>query len=187
MIQAGIEAAKTTASPAEIWGIVVVAVACLAFWLSMINWADRNPRYKHSQIPDMHGPVLGGIHFATGGRSVAPNRDAPALFTEAEEEAEEAYEMAGATTRADAPAEAAAAGGAGGAPAEGRPWVPSQRPAEPQQAPVEAAQASADQAAEAQSTGQASAAADMPTQRTGESDRAERSVTGPADQRGDEK
>src|SRR5215469_888558 len=106
MIQAGIEAAKTTASPGEIWGIVVVAIACLAFWLSMINWADRNPRYKHRQVPDMPGPVLGGIHFATGGRSVAPSRDAPALFTPAEEKAEEEYEMAGRAERAETPAEA---------------------------------------------------------------------------------
>jgi hypothetical protein len=34
--------------------------------------------------------------------------------------------------------------------------------------------------------GQAETLADMPTQRTGEGDRAERSVTGPADRRGDE-
>ena len=56
MVAAGIEAVKTTASPAEIWGICIVALACLAFWLSMINWADRNPIYKHRQVPEMPGP-----------------------------------------------------------------------------------------------------------------------------------
>jgi hypothetical protein len=77
-----VEAVHTTASPAAIWAIVVVAVACLAFWLVAVGFADAHPRIRHRQISDMPGPVLGGMHVAEGGRSVSPNRDAPAVFTE---------------------------------------------------------------------------------------------------------
>jgi len=75
------EAVRTTASPAAIWTICVVAVACLAFWLIMINYADKHPYVRHRRLPDMPGPVLGGIHLAEGGRSVAPNRELPADLT----------------------------------------------------------------------------------------------------------
>src|ERR1700756_4766796 len=77
-----VEAVRTTASPAAIWTIVVVAVGCLLFWLAAIWVADKNPFWRHWQAPEMQGPVLGGIHAAEGGRSVAPNREAPAVFTE---------------------------------------------------------------------------------------------------------
>jgi hypothetical protein len=77
-------AAQTTASPAAIWTIVVVMVACLVFWLGAVVLADRHPYVRHPQIPEMPGPVLGGTHLAEGGRSVSPDRDAPAVFTEAE-------------------------------------------------------------------------------------------------------
>lgn len=75
------EAVRTTASPAAIWAICVVAVACLAFWLIMINYADKHPYVRHRRLPDMPGPVLGGVHLAEGGRSVAPNRELPADLT----------------------------------------------------------------------------------------------------------
>ena len=77
-------AEQTTASPAAIWTIVVVMVACLAFWLGAVVMADRHPYVRHPQIPEMTGPVLGGTHLAEGGRSVSPDRDAPAVFTDAE-------------------------------------------------------------------------------------------------------
>jgi len=77
-------AAQTTASPAAIWTIVVVMVACLVFWLGAVVMADRHPYVRHPQIPEMPGPVLGGTHLAEGGRSVSPDRDAPAVFTDAE-------------------------------------------------------------------------------------------------------
>jgi hypothetical protein len=77
-----VEAVRTTASPAAIWTICIVAVACLAFWLVMVAFADAHPRVRHRQISDMPGPVLGGMHVSEGGRSVSPNRDAPAVFTE---------------------------------------------------------------------------------------------------------
>jgi hypothetical protein len=49
-------AVRTTASPAAIWAIVVVAVVCLVFWLSMIWYADMHPYVRHRQLPDMPGP-----------------------------------------------------------------------------------------------------------------------------------
>jgi hypothetical protein len=76
-----VEAARTSASPAEIWTICVVAVACLAFWLAAVAVADTRPFWR-GRTSNMPGPVLGGMHAAEGGRSVAPTRDAPAAFTE---------------------------------------------------------------------------------------------------------
>ena len=122
-----IEAVRTTASPAAIWTICVVALGCLAFWLGAIALADKYPRWRHWQAQDMQGPVLGGIHMAEGGRSVSPSRAAPAVLAE---------------------------------PLE----VPEQRGA----APATAGDA-------------ATAAADLPAQRTGTADRPERSVTGNED------
>jgi len=73
-----VEAVRTTASPAAIWTICVVAVVCLAFWLIAIYYADSHPDVRHRRLPVMPGPVLGGIHMSEGGRSVAPSREAPA-------------------------------------------------------------------------------------------------------------
>lgn len=81
-----IEAAKTTASPAAIWTIVVVAVACLAFWLGMVAWADLHPRWRGRHVPELPGPVIGGMHLGGGGRSVSPNREAPSVLTDVDEE-----------------------------------------------------------------------------------------------------
>jgi len=77
-------AEQTTASTGAIWTIVIVMVACLVFWLGAVVMADRHPYVRHPQIPEMPGPVLGGTHLAEGGRSVSPDRDAPAVFTAAE-------------------------------------------------------------------------------------------------------
>ncbi len=77
-----VEAVRTTASPAAIWAICVVAVGCLAFWLGALAVADRNPYWRHWRNPDMPGPALGGTHVAEGGRSVSPDREAPAVFGE---------------------------------------------------------------------------------------------------------
>ena len=80
-------AVKTTATPVEIWAIVIVAVICMAFWLAMVvGFASRpDPRKRErSQLMDIpvvggvQVPVAGGMHVAAGGRSVAPSRDAPA-------------------------------------------------------------------------------------------------------------
>jgi hypothetical protein len=49
-------AVRTTASPAAIWTIVVVAVVLLVFWLIMIWYADAHPYVRQSRPPDMPGP-----------------------------------------------------------------------------------------------------------------------------------
>lgn len=163
-----IEAVKTTASPAEIWAIVVVAVACLVFWLGAVAWADRHPLWRGRQVPEMQGPVLGGMHVAGGGRSVAPNREAPSVLTDVDEvpydqrDYEPEHEMAEQWVEA--------------APGTSEYWVPVQRGAEP--AP---AQPVPEQPVPEQSTaGQATAVPEMPAQRTGEADQ-------PAPGRGDRK
>ncbi len=48
-----VEAVRTTASPAAIWAICVVAVCCLGFWLGAVAWADMHPRVRHRPTPDM--------------------------------------------------------------------------------------------------------------------------------------
>jgi hypothetical protein len=107
-----IEAARTTASPAAIWTIAVVAVGCLVFWLGAIWVADKNPVWRHWQAPEMPGPVLGGIHAAEGGRSVAPHREAPAVFTEPLQEVPAQRTGEPEPTAAPAAGEAPAAGAA---------------------------------------------------------------------------
>jgi hypothetical protein len=54
-------AVRTTASPAAIWTIVIVAVVLLAFWLVMVMVYANRPDPRHRQAADMPGPVLGGI------------------------------------------------------------------------------------------------------------------------------
>jgi hypothetical protein len=49
-------AVRTTASPAAIWTIVVVAVVLLVFWLSMIWYADAHPYVRQHRPPDTPGP-----------------------------------------------------------------------------------------------------------------------------------
>lgn len=169
-----IEAAKTTASAGEVWAICVVAVSCLAFWLIMVAWADRNPiwRGRNVHVSEMEGPVLGGMHVAGGGRSVAPNRDAPSVLTDVDDvpynqrDYEPEHEMS--EQWREAP------------PGTGEFWVPVQRGAE--QAPAQPQPTRAEQA-----TDQAGAGQVMPAQRTGDADRPEPSVAepGPADQGGD--
>lgn len=48
-----IEAARTTASPASIWALVVVAVGGLVFWLSAVALASRNTAARHRRVPDV--------------------------------------------------------------------------------------------------------------------------------------
>jgi hypothetical protein len=83
-------AAKTVATPAETWAIVIVAVICLAFWLVMVVGIAPRPDVKKRQRQQQQAlpvpfagatpvPVSGGMHVAAGGRSVAPSRDAPAM------------------------------------------------------------------------------------------------------------
>jgi len=132
-------AVNTHTSPAGLWAIVAVAVATLAFWLTMVvGWASRpeaRGRRPRTRLPASRlegqdtmaplGPVVGGTHVAEGGRSLAPRRDAPAMA------------MAGAWGGADGEPEAAEPGtaaGAGGEPAVTRddmPTVPRPRSGAP--------------------------------------------------------
>jgi hypothetical protein len=146
-------AEQTTASPAAIWAIVAVAVGCLAFWLGAVVMADRHPYVRHPQVPDMPGPVLGGTHLAEGGRSVAPDRDAPAVFTDAE------------VTELTSPVVA-------GQEQPVRPQVPGQRGAE-------TLSASAQEARSRPPVAKPPSMPAMPAQQTGEGDQAKPSVAGP--------
>jgi hypothetical protein len=118
-------AVRTTASPAAIWAIVIVAVVSLAFWLVMVMVYANRPDPRNRALAELPGPVLGGIHMAAGGRSVSPTRDAPAMFED------ETLEQGGVTPDAaqpQVPAQRVA-----GAPAEP---IPAQRTASAGQANV---------------------------------------------------
>jgi hypothetical protein len=149
-------AEHTTASPAAIWAIVAVAVGCLAFWLGAVVMADRHPYVRHPQVPDMPGPVLGGTHLAEGGRSVSPDRDAPAVFTDAEVIELTAPVMAGPER-------------------PGGPPVPEQRGTEP----LPASGQEARQQPPVAKPLAMPATPGMPAQRAGEGDQAKPSAAGP--------
>lgn len=60
-----VEAARTMASPAAIWAIVIVAVVALAFWLTAIYLADRSQvrasgRARAATWPVYAGPLARG-------------------------------------------------------------------------------------------------------------------------------
>ena len=59
-------AVRTTASPAAIWTIVVVAVVLLVFWLAMIWYADRHPYVSQRRLPDMPGPGAAMLPWVIG-------------------------------------------------------------------------------------------------------------------------
>jgi hypothetical protein len=83
-----LSAVHTLASAAGIWAIVIVAVVCLAFWLTMVvtmaqrGYARDERRQRHApQLPHVGErdlPVVGGMHAGHGGRSLGPTRDEPA-------------------------------------------------------------------------------------------------------------
>jgi hypothetical protein len=159
-----IEAVKTTASAGEIWAIVIVAIGTLAFWLGIVAWADMHPFVRSRRVSDMQGPVLGGMHLGSGGRSVSPNREAPSVLTNVDDLP---YDQ-----RDYEPEHDEAAQWAGGTRGTGEPWVPVQRRPESQPTPD-----------------QTGAAPQMPAQRTGEADQAARAAAGgtDTDQPGDER
>ena len=77
MIEAAV---RTNTSPTVLVVSCVVIVMSLAAWLVAVMLAARTPHAGHRQVPRMQSPVLGGMHEAEGGRSVAPTRDAPVLI-----------------------------------------------------------------------------------------------------------
>lgn len=66
-------AVRTTASPAAIWTIVVVAVVLLAFWLFMVMVFAARPDPRLRPAADMPGPGAGMLdHGAFANLGAAP-------------------------------------------------------------------------------------------------------------------
>lgn len=175
-----IEAVRTTASPAAIWAVCVVMVLCLAFWLIAVHVASRNPASGSGRMPSLDGSVVGGIHVAAGGRSVAPNRDTPAAVSGIGPgpwagPAAEPGPTAAATpaARAGSGARVPPAAEPGAQPA--RPPVPGQRAGEPR--PAGAGHPAGAQTQDLPDQ-QEPAARAMPAQRGGEADQPTRSSAG---------
>jgi hypothetical protein len=111
-----VEAARTTASPAATWAIVIVAVVALAFWLTAIYLADRSQvrasgRAHAATWPPSTGPWTRGSMPGEPGAQIPEQAargpaGAPAPPGEA-------------PTRADIPAQPAAG--------TGQPAMPAQR------------------------------------------------------------
>lgn len=80
-----VQAARTTATPAEIWVIVVVAVGLLAFWLAAIMLADRSQARASGPYP-MLGEAGSMPDDALTAASTPGGQDAGARGWPAEEE-----------------------------------------------------------------------------------------------------
>ena len=142
------EAARTTASTGETWAIVIVAVSVLAFWLAAIYLADRSQVRASGRAQAATWPAYAGP-WARGGMAGEQAAQIP------EQAVREPGEARGGQAT-DEPAQ------------EGE--APTRVDIPAQSAPG-AARGSARQGAPA---GQPP----MPTQRTGDADRAERSRAG---------
>jgi len=73
-----VEAALTAAAPAAIWVIIVVAVLCLAFWLTAVMVADRRQATlsRRQRMPDVPDTQAGPVTQARG-RHARPENGAP--------------------------------------------------------------------------------------------------------------
>ena len=154
-----VEAVRTTASPAAIWTIVVVAVVVLAFWLTAVLLADRyqvrtSGRWRmtgEARLVPGETQVASGDAWADEGLA---GQDAGAAAREpigARAGAASDYVPEGEIpTRVDLPAQSAG---------------PDAMPPRPTQAPPPQAQPARQHT--------------MPAQRSGDADRAERSYAGP--------
>ena len=147
-----VEAVRTTASPAAIWAIVIVAVVTLAAWLTAIMLADRY-QVRTSGRWRVTGE-FGAVSRDRWAEGSLPGADAPEASGEAVHEpvgAGSTYARDGSVSQGDIPTRV-------DLPAQSR--GPDAMPAE---------------SAQARPTGRHT----MPAQRSGEADRAERSYTGP--------
>jgi hypothetical protein len=79
MIEAA--AIRDVISPVALGIMCVIVVGSLIAWLGAVFLAARTPYAKHRNLPRLQSQVLGGMHEAEGGRSVAPTRDAPVDVT----------------------------------------------------------------------------------------------------------
>jgi hypothetical protein len=146
-----VEAARTMASPAAIWAIVIVAVVALAFWLTAIYLADRSQVRASGRARVATWPVYAGP-WARGSM--------------ADEQAGEIPEQAAAGQAPEqaAPGQAAPEqAGARGRHVRDEPATEAETPTRVD-IPAQPAAGSGRHA--------------MPAQRTGDADRAERSRTG---------
>jgi hypothetical protein len=147
-----VEAVKTHASPVEIWAIVIVAVSCLGFWLSMVMRANHEQVKASGLTPGLPRQLaLGEVSAEQAARELPDGFEMPAQRVATAEAPAEPI-SADAPTRPDLPVQTGEP--APGVPAQGTPsqGMPTQgMPA--QGMPAEG----------------------MPAQRSGEGDRAERS------------
>jgi hypothetical protein len=79
MIEAA--AVRDVISPVGLGILTVVIVASIGAWVGVVFLAARRPYAKNRSLPRLQSQVLGGMHEAEGGRSVAPTRDAPVTVT----------------------------------------------------------------------------------------------------------
>jgi len=63
-------AVRTTASPAAIWVICVVAVVCLAFWLIMVMVVAPRPDPRFRRMAAISGSAVSEVPMAPGGAGV---------------------------------------------------------------------------------------------------------------------
>ena len=157
-----IDAARTTASPAAIWAIVIVAIVVLATWLTAIMLADRyqvktSGRWRMTgETEAASGEADAATHGGWAGGSL-PGANAPEIPGEAFHEpigVRGRYVGHGSVPEGDIPTRV-------DLPAQSR--GPDARPAEPTRP---------------QAQSQPTERPTMPAQRSGDADRAERSYTG---------
>jgi hypothetical protein len=79
MIEAA--AIRDVISPVALGIMCVIFVAGIGTWVGVVFLASRRPYAKNRSLPRLQSQVLGGMHEAEGGRSVAPTRDAPVSVT----------------------------------------------------------------------------------------------------------
>jgi hypothetical protein len=79
MIEAA--ARRDVVSPVALGITCVIIAASIGAWVAVVFLAARRPYAKNRSLPRMQSQVLGGMHEAESGRSVAPTRDAPVTVT----------------------------------------------------------------------------------------------------------
>ena len=184
-----VEAVRTTQSTFGIWVIVAVAMICLAGWLVGVYIADSyQTRLSRQRRVDAPGPALGQAGVPT---SAIPGQRREAGQPEPEPEPELESETAAARGRHARPGTdyyaaadyyATADYKAAEKPPAGSPETSPRGVGEPERGSQADAPTQPDLPAQAGPTGRHA----MPTQRSGDSDRAERTYAGPDANRQDD-